>query len=79
VTEWLICPTCRGRCNIRPLSLLFDTEGKKYGGMWYCQYCQVYYTNHFLSYEQILELKEKHVELEGNGKTSCLPNKKKEV
>ena len=60
-------------CNIRPLALLFDSEGKKYGGIWYCQYCKKYYTNHFLSYEQILELKEKQIELDAKGKDLNTP------
>jgi hypothetical protein len=62
--EWHNCTRCKQPCSIVPLSILFDKECKKYGGVWYCQFCRVYYTNHFLSYEQIQELKEKQISVE---------------
>ena len=67
--EWHNCTRCSNPCSIVPLSLLFDTEGKKYGAVWFCQICKKYYTNHFLSYEQIEELKSKQVKLEEKNET----------
>ena len=62
--EWYYCSKCGNPCNIRPLSVIFDVEGKKYGGLWYCQICKKFYTDQFLSYEQILELKNKNISYE---------------
>ena len=55
--EWYTCPKCGKPCSIKPLSKVFDPEGKKFGGVWFCQTCNVYYPMRFLSYDDITELK----------------------
>jgi hypothetical protein len=67
LVEWHNCSRCGKPCSIKPLSLQLDPEGKKYGAVWFCQTCRVYYTNNFLSWEQIKELQEKQVIIEQIG------------
>jgi hypothetical protein len=62
--EWHNCSRCGKPCSIVPLSVLFDPEGKRYGGVWYCKTCRIYYRGSFLTYEQILELKNKTMSVE---------------
>lgn len=62
--EWKFCSRCGKPCSIQPLSKIFDPEMKKYGGVWYCEICNKYYSSHFLSYAEIKDLTEKQTSLE---------------
>jgi hypothetical protein len=55
--EWFKCLICGNKCSIIPLSVLFDIEGKQYGGLWYCETCRKYFTDYFLTFSQIEQLK----------------------
>ena len=62
--EWYNCPKCGRPCSVKPLSKAFDPEGKKFGGIWFCQTCRIDYLADFLTYEQIQELKNTIVPVE---------------
>jgi hypothetical protein len=62
--NWFVCPICYEFCSITPISSIFDPEMKKYGGLWYCKFCNKYFTNYFLTFSQIEELKKEVIKNE---------------
>jgi hypothetical protein len=63
--SWFNCRICGEKCSIVPIASIFnDIEGKKFGGLWFCEFCKKYYTTYFLNYEQIQELKKKEIRIE---------------
>lgn len=62
MVEWRHCNHCGKAYSIVPIALGFDPEGTKLGGVFYCQNCNFYYTSHFLTPQEIKDLKEKNVE-----------------
>lgn len=55
--EWKICPNCNIKCSIVAISS-FDTDGTKYGGVFYCKLCGYHNLDRFITQKEIKELKD---------------------